>query len=100
MAKAITTSRYSRTADRQGPASQSPFRSANPSKRYIAALEMVQKREAEIVVLEQALAKSMSYAEQKRLAERILASKNNLAAWETYIKQKWPREPRAVIISR
>jgi hypothetical protein len=42
----------------------------------------------------------MSLKEQKVLAQRILASKNNLASWETYYKQNFPREPRAVIISR
>jgi hypothetical protein len=100
MATTVTASRYSRTADRQGPAAKSPFRSANLSKRMIACLEMIQKREREIGELEEALAKSMSLKEQKVLAQRILASKNNLASWETYYKQNFPREPRAVIISR
>lgn len=101
MATAVVTSRYSRTADRHAPVNRSPFRSCNPSKRYIAALEMLQKRRAEIETLETAMAMTSNQAEQRRLAQRLLATTNNLRSWEAYfdgsneVDEEIYREPRA-----
>lgn len=101
MATAVVTSRYSRTADRHVPVNRSPFRSCNPSKRYIAALEMKQKRQAEMEALETALAKTTDIREQRRLTTRLLATKNSLRSWEAYFEgdneqdESCYREPRA-----
>lgn len=98
MARAITTSRYSKTADRPGPATKSSFHSHHPLRRVIAAEAMVVKRRAEIRALVKALARTADLREQQRLTARLLASHNNLDAWLAYLAQGAPREPRAVII--
>ena len=98
MARAYTASRYSRTADRPAPASHSPFRSYQPSRRAIAAHQMVEKREDELEALETCLRNERDPREQKRLAQRILATKNNLESWLDYLGDEAPREKGAVIV--
>lgn len=96
--------RDSYRAERSKPKSQSPFRSSNPSRRYIAALTMTHKRREEIEALEKALARATDVKVQKQLAQRLLATKNNLASWEAYLSgknergEKHYRESKAVII--
>lgn len=92
-------SRESRTADRPGPASSSPFRSSKLANRKVAAREMIKKREAEIEALSKALDKAETPKLQKILATRLLASRNNLRSWQDYIREA-DREPRAVITTR
>ena len=82
----------------------SPFRSYQPNKRYLGALAMVAKRQEEIVRLQRALARAADLKTQKRLAERLLATVNNLRSWEAYLSgenerdEACYREKRAVII--
>lgn len=96
--------RDSYAAERSAPAQESPFRSYNPSRRYIAALTMVHVRLAEISDLQAALARATDLRVQRRLATRLLATKNNLASWEAYLdgsneqEEAYYREKRAVII--
>lgn len=98
MTTAITTSRFSRTADRPGPASASPFRSKQESTRYVAALAMIGKRQQEIKALTKALEQADTFKDQRRITTRLKACQNNLQAWDTYLEQQQPREPRAVVI--
>jgi hypothetical protein len=93
-----TASRYSRTADRPGPASSSPFRSARPLKRVLAAEAMVAKRDREIEMLEKLLLRATKAAEQKRITLRLVASINNRKSWLDYLAQGSYKEVRAVII--
>lgn len=101
MARVITHSahirRDARTADRPGPADASPFRSAKAGRRIVAARAMINKRKDEIAKIEKALERAETPKIQRILTTRLLASKNNLAAWETYIVG-FEQEPRAVII--
>ena len=93
MARAVTISRHA-ADDRQGPARLSPFRSEDEEIRYWAAWKMIAKREEELAGL--LLITPTSAQEKRILAQRIAATKNNLAAWEAYIAD-FDREPRAVI---
>lgn len=92
-------SRDSRTADRPGPASSSPFRSSKAAVRIKAARAMIEKRQGEIKALTRALEAAESPKIQKILTTRLLASRNNLRSWEDYIVT-YEREPRAVITLR
>jgi len=92
------TTRDSYAAERSAPKQQSPFRSCNPSRRYIAALTMTHKRRDEIKALEKALARATDVKVQKQLSQRLLATKNNLRSWEDYLSEGWHRESKAVII--
>lgn len=99
MAQVEVATRYSRTADRPGPANRSPFRSALPTKRIQAALAMIKKREREIAALNALLAETTpGSADERKLTTRLLASSNNLASWNTYRADNCPKEVRAVII--
>lgn len=98
MARAYTASRYSRTADRPAPASHSPFHSYRPSRREIGAHQMVEKRETELAALEGCLRTERNPREQKRLAQRILATKNNLESWLDYLEEGAYRVQGAVIV--
>lgn len=104
MARAITTSRYSKTADRKKPANQSPFRSDNETKRVKAARQMVEKRTKELVGLEVRLANTKDARTRRVVQQRITATKNNLESWMDYLlgtgdrDEECYREPRAVII--
>lgn len=104
MAKAITTSRYSKTADRRKPASASPFRAKDESTRVKAARQMVEKRTKELVVLEVRLASAKDLRTRRALQQRVTATKNNLESWMDYLlgtgdrDEECYREPRAVII--
>lgn len=99
----LVRERDSYAAERSAPASTSPFRSYNPSKRYLAGLKMVQKRRDEIAALEKVLARTSDLKTQRQLAQRLLATKNNLASWEAYVSGENERaeanyrEKRAVI---
>lgn len=93
-----TASRNSRTADRQGPASASPFRSSRPLKRVLAAEAMVAKRHEEIELLEDLLDAATELATQQRLTLRLTATYRNLASWQTYLDEGSPKETRAVVI--
>lgn len=93
-------SRHSATADRDGAAASSPFRSHKPAHRIVAARAMVEKREAEIAGLERALAAAETLKVQRILTTRLLASRNNLQSWLAYLEEdEAPREARAVIIT-
>lgn len=94
----LTASRDSRTADRQGPASVSPFRSSLPRKRVLAAEAMIEKRQAEIVELEELLDGIADLEEQKRVTLRLTATYRNLASWQEYLAEGSPKETRAVIV--
>jgi hypothetical protein len=98
MGKVVTASRNSRTADRQGPAAASPFRSSRPLKRMLGAQAMMEKRRAEIADLEALLKETADPAEQQRVTHRLTASYRNLASWETYLHDGSPKETRAVIV--
>lgn len=96
--------RDSYAIERSAPALQSPFRSLQPSRRYLAALAMIETREQEIAALEAALAQATDPKAQKRLSQRLLATVNNLASWRDYLSgeneqgEEYYREKRAVII--
>lgn len=96
MARAVTIYRHS-ADDRKGPAQSSPFRSDSDQARYIAAQEMVAKREHELAGLREILSNTTDRSTQRILAQRILATKNNLDSWLRYIDDASPREKRAVI---
>ena len=96
MARAVTIYRDS-ADDRKGPATSSPFRSKSEETRYLAAQEMVAKREHELAGLKEILSRTSDRSTQKILAQRILATKNNLNSWLRYIEDATPREKRAVI---
>jgi hypothetical protein len=98
MAQVNPVRRYSRTADRPGPAEASPFRSSRPLKRVLAAEAMVAKRDREIESLEKLLRKTSKPAEQKRLTLRLVASIRNRASWLDYLADGSQKETRAVII--
>lgn len=98
MVQLLTASRDSRTADRQGPASASPFRSSLPRKRVLAAEAMIAKRLAEIEELEELLDGIGELDEQKRVTLRLTATYRNLAAWQNYLVDGSPKEIRAVIV--
>lgn len=104
MARAITKSRYSKTADRRKPANQSPFRSENENTRAKAARQMVDKRTRELVALEVRLAQTKEAKTRRVIQQRITATKNNLESWMDYLlgtnerDEECYREPRAVII--
>ena len=93
-----TASRYSRTADRPGPADSSPFRSSRPLKRVLAAEAMVAKRDGEIEMLESLLRKTTDAKDQKRITLRLVASINNRKSWLEYLAQGSYKETKAVII--
>lgn len=99
MAKAVTIWRDS-ADDRKGPPQASPFRSKSEEARYVAAQEMVAKRERELAGLQEILSRTTDRSTQKILAQRIKGTKNNLASWLRYIDQATPREPRAVVQPR
>jgi hypothetical protein len=96
MAKAVTITRHA-ADDRRGPANLSPFRSKSEETRYAAALDMVAKREEELAGLREIHARVSDRQTQRILAQRILATRNNLRSWEDYVAKHAPREPRAVI---
>lgn len=99
MARRVATiSRDSRTADRQGPAESSPFRSSRPLKRVLAARDMVNKRDREIEELEALLADAADLPIQQQLTLRLTASIKNRASWKTYLGEGSPKETRAVIV--
>lgn len=89
--------------DRKGPANRSPFRSQNPSKRYIAGLEMIAKREQELEDLSALLAVTKDQKTKRILSQRIRATAANLESWNTYMsegnerEETAYREPRAVV---
>lgn len=93
-----TASRNSRTADRQGPASASPFRSSLPKIRVQAAKDMIVKRHAEIEMLEELLDDAADLPTQQRLTLRLTATYRALASWQTYLAEGSPKETRAVVI--
>lgn len=92
--------------DRLGEKESSPFRSSQPSKRYIAALEMKQKRQAELDDLTALLERTHDQRTLRILSQRILATRNNLRSWVDYLEgtneQQKPcyRESKAVITPR
>lgn len=92
----VTVERRSK-ADRLGPANTSPFRSALPGRRLIAAEEMVAIREEELAGLEAILATTTDRRKHAAIALRIRATRNNLQSWLDYLDEDAPREPRAVI---
>lgn len=96
MARAVTITRHA-ADDRRGPANLSPFRSKSEETRYNAALEMIAKREEEMAGLREILSRISDLQTQRILAQRILATRNNLRSWEDYVAKHAPREPRAVI---
>lgn len=96
--RVATASRYSRTADRQGPAQSSPFRSSLPRKRVAAARAMIAKRDEEIEMLEGLLLKTSDLGEQERITLRLVASIKNRASWLDYAGEGSPKETRAVIV--
>lgn len=63
----------------------SPFRSYHIMTRYKAALDMIEKRRVEIHDLERSLTRTQDRAEQRRLTQRLLASRNNLKSWQDYL---------------
>lgn len=99
MARVVTISRHS-ADDRKGPPQSSPFRSSNPATRWIAALEMVQKRHEEIAGLEKILGQAKDAKTQRLVRQRLLATKNNLQSWEDYLTAQHPKQTRAVITPR
>lgn len=96
MSRAVTITRHA-ADDRRGPAKASPFRSKSEETRYNAALEMIAKREEELAGLREILSRISDQQTQRILAQRILATRNNLRSWEDYVAKHAPREPRAVI---
>lgn len=99
MARRVATlTRNSRTADRQGPAQSSPFRSSRPLTRVQAARDMVSKRDREIEDLEALLANATDLSKQQQYTLRLTASINNRASWLTYLGEGSPKETRAVIV--
>jgi hypothetical protein len=100
MARVAVITRDSRTADRQGPAESSPFRSSLPRKRLLAAEAMIEKRDLEADKLEEKLARTTDPAEQARLTTRLLATVNNRNSWLDYVAEGFPKETRAVIIPK
>lgn len=96
--RAATASRYSRTADRNGPADSSPFRSSRPRKRLLGAQAMVAKRTQEIEKLEGLLHKTSDPVIQQRVTLHLVASINNRNSWLDYLAEGSPKETRAVIV--
>jgi hypothetical protein len=96
--RVATASRDSRTADRQGPAESSPFRSSLPINRVLGARLMVAKREEEIGMLEGLLRKTSGPKEQQRITLRLVASIRNRDAWLDYLAAGSRKETRAVIV--
>lgn len=102
---ATTTARSSRD-DRQGPPSRSPFRSKSDQTRHIAALEMITKRQQELLDLQGILASTKDVRTKRILSQRIRATKMNLDSWLSYLDgtnekdEECYREPRAVIQPR
>jgi hypothetical protein len=96
--RVAVVTRDSRTADRQGPAESSPFRSSRPRKRLLGAEAMIEKRDLEADQLEAKLAKTTDPAEQARLTLRLLATINNRNSWLDYVADGFPKETRAVIV--
>lgn len=90
--------RDSRTADRQGPAESSPFRSSLPTKRQLAAALMVDTRDAEADELEAMLREATDPALQRHLTTRLVATLNNRNSWLTYLADGSPKETRAVVV--
>lgn len=74
-----------RRSDADVVGKRSPFRSYRDINRYKAALDMIEKRRAEIWEIERSLVRTSDRAEQKRLTLRLLASKNNLKSWQDYL---------------
>lgn len=103
MAKAVTIYRNS-ADDRKGPAKASPFRAKDESTRVKAAEEMIAKRRNELDGLQEILRKTTDKKTQRILAQRILATANNLKSWESYLDgsnerdEEAYREKRAVVI--
>jgi len=81
--------------DRVGDTSK--FRSDDPAERAAEALDMGAKRLAELEALLRLRAKATSTTERRRLDIRIRAAKNNLVAWQDYLKKGAKQEPNAVI---
>lgn len=96
MARAVTIYRNS-ADDRRGPAASSPFRSESDQARYLAAQEMVAKREHELAGLQDILARTKDRSTRKILTQRISATRNNLSSWLRYIEDDAPRDKRAVV---
>ena len=78
----------------------SPFESFNPSKRYIAALEMIMIREDEISTLRDMIDNESDPATKRVLITRLRASVANLKSWESYYKSKTPRVKGATVRPR
>lgn len=95
MSRAVTISRYA-ADDRRGPAHRSPFRSRAEQTRYTAALQMITKRSEELTGLEVIAEHTNDPRTRRVLAQRIKATRNNLASWEAYIRN-CDREPGAVV---
>lgn len=89
--------RNSRTAQIAQPIQASPFRSEDEDRRIRAAEDMLQKRLSELASLYLLNEKETDPKKQRKLAQRILATKNNIKSWTTYLADNAPREPRAVI---
>ena len=96
--RVATASRDSRTADRQGPAESSPFRSSRRVNRVLGAKAMIAKRTEEIEMLEGLLRKASDPEDQKRITLRLVASIHNRASWRDYTDGGSPKETRAVIV--
>lgn len=96
--RVVVVTRYSRTADRQGPAESSPFRSGLPRKRLFAAEAMIETRDLEADKLEEKLRRTTDPAEQARLTLRLLATVNNQKSWIDYVAGGFRKETRAVIV--
>jgi len=89
MARAYTASRYigreSATGDRPRPAAWSPFHAHKAAHRIKGARAMIAKRHAEIAQIKRALKTAETPKVQRILTQRLLASTNNLASWNTYV---------------
>ena len=91
MSRAYTSSRYigrdSSVADRPREANQSPFRAHKASIRIKGARAMIAKRTAEIAQIKKALVIAETPKVQRILAQRLLASTNNLQSWLAYVPE-------------